>query len=183
MAATVESTYPASLRESECRATCSPNSSAARRAASMAAGCGPPVLVDLVPGRTGERLLARPAAETVSSLAQQQDVDGQVVQGAVRVREVPRAGRDGRGLRPSLGPVPPPAIVVMPAASASCTCEGEMRWTWVSMPPAVRMRPSPETTSVDGPMRRAGWDAVGDVGFPARPMPQTIPSRIPTSAR
>ncbi len=41
MAARVDSTKPASLRLSECSATCRPQSSAARRAASMAAGVEP----------------------------------------------------------------------------------------------------------------------------------------------
>ena len=53
---------------------------------------------------------------------------------------------------PVAGPVPPPIMVVTPEASASSICCGQMKWMWLSMPPAVRMRPSPATTSVDAPM-------------------------------
>ena len=59
-------------------------------------------------------------------------------------------------LVPSAGPVPPPITVVMPAASATGICCGAMRWTWLSMPPAVRIRPLPAITSVDGPITRPG---------------------------
>ncbi|CAM5638063.1 hypothetical protein SALBM135S_02933 [Streptomyces alboniger] len=42
-------------------------------------------------------------------------------------------------LLPSAGPVPPPKSVVTPEAGASpSTMVGEMKWMWVSMPPAVR---------------------------------------------
>ncbi len=53
---------------------------------------------------------------------------------------------------PVAGPVPPPTIVVMPDASASSTCCGQMKWMWLSTPPAVRILPSPAMTSVPGPM-------------------------------
>jgi hypothetical protein len=46
-------------------------------------------------------------------------------------------------LVPAAGPVPPPIIVVMPDISASSTCCGQMKWMWLSIPPAVRMWPSP----------------------------------------
>ncbi len=67
---------------------------------------------------------------------------------------------------PSAGPVPPPISVVIPEASASSTICGQMKWTWQSIPPAVRIRPSPAMISVLGPIRSAGFDAVGDVGVP-----------------
>ena len=54
------------------------------------------------------------------------------------------------------GPVPPPPSVVSPVARASTICDGEIRCTWVSMPPAVRILPSPEITSVDGPICSSG---------------------------
>lgn len=56
---------------------------------------------------------------------------------------------------PSAGPVPPPIRVVTPAASASRICSGQMKWTWVSTPPAVRILPLPAMTSVSGPMRKS----------------------------
>ncbi|CAM5473660.1 hypothetical protein STENM36S_07924 [Streptomyces tendae] len=60
-------------------------------------------------------------------------------------------------LLPSAGPVPPPMRVVMPDARASSTAPGAMKWTWVSMPPAVTILPLPAMISVSGPMTRSGW--------------------------
>ena len=54
-------------------------------------------------------------------------------------------------LVPVAGPVPPPISVVSPAESASSTSWGQMKWMWLSMPPAVTMRPSPAMTSVEAP--------------------------------
>ena len=79
--------------------------------------------------------------------------------------------RNARGLGvqvvarvPSDGPVPPPMSVVMPAATAWSTIRGQTKCTWQSIPPAVRMRPSPAMMSVDGPISRSGSHAIGDVG-------------------
>ena len=55
-------------------------------------------------------------------------------------------------LVPAAGPVPPPSIVVTPDISASSICCGQMKWMWLSKPPAVRILPSPAITSVPGPM-------------------------------
>ena len=52
---------------------------------------------------------------------------------------------------PVAGPVPPPSIEVTPDISASSICCGQMKWMWVSKPPAVRILPSPAITSVPGP--------------------------------
>ena len=52
---------------------------------------------------------------------------------------------------PVAGPVPPPSIEVTPLISASSICCGQMKWMWVSKPPAVRILPSPAMTSVPGP--------------------------------
>ncbi len=46
-------------------------------------------------------------------------------------------------LVPVAGPVPPPIMVVTPLISASSICCGQMKWMWVSIPPAVRIMPSP----------------------------------------
>ena len=77
---------------------------------------------------------------------------------------------------PVAGPVPPPIIVVMPAAIASSTCCGQMKWMWLSMPPAVRILPSPAITSVPGPMTMStsGWTS----GLPALPIPAMRPFAI-----
>jgi hypothetical protein len=51
---------------------------------------------------------------------------------------------------PCAGPVPPPSIEVTPDISASSICCGQMKWIWLSMPPAVRILPSPAMISVPG---------------------------------
>ena len=83
-------------------------------------------------------------------------------------------------LVPAAGPVPPPSIEVTPDISASSTCCGQMKWMWVSKPPAVRILPSPAIASVPGPMMMvtSGWMS----GLPALPMAWTLPSLMPTSA-
>ncbi len=85
-------------------------------------------------------------------------------------------------IEPSVGPVPPPATVVVPAASAICSICGPTMWTWVSIVPAVRISPLPAATSVQGPMTRAGSTPPIVSGLPALPMPTMRPSRTPTSA-
>ena len=81
---------------------------------------------------------------------------------------------------PCAGPVPPPSIEVTPDISASSTCCGQMKWMWVSKPPAVRILPSPAITSVPGPitMLTLGWMS----GLPALPMAAMRPPLRPTSA-
>ena len=81
---------------------------------------------------------------------------------------------------PWAGPVPPPNMVVTPLISASSICCGAMKWMWASMPPAVRILPSPAMASVEGPMMMVtpGWVS----GLPALPMAAMRPSRRPTSA-
>ena len=65
---------------------------------------------------------------------------------------------------PVAGPVPPPMNVVTPLAIASYACCGQMKWTCVSMPPAVRIRPSPAIASVVTPTTIPGVTPRHDVG-------------------
>ncbi|CAM5262631.1 hypothetical protein SHIRM173S_04629 [Streptomyces hirsutus] len=89
---------------------------------------------------------------------------------------------------PSAGPVPPPIRVVTPEASASWIWLGHRKCTCVSTPPAVRMRPFPEITSVSGPTTKS--DARGSSlgrgdmvsGLYALPIAWIRPSRSPMSA-
>jgi hypothetical protein len=67
-------------------------------------------------------------------------------------------------LVPSAGPVPPAIQVVMPDPSASGIWVGEMRWTWQSTPPAVRIIPLPAMISVGRTDHQVGVDAVHDLG-------------------
>src|SRR6185295_12818841 len=71
-------------------------------------------------------------------------------------------------------------IEVSPDISASSICCGQMKWMWLSKPPAVRIFPSPAMTSVPGPttMVTSGWIS----GLPALPMAAIMPSLIATSA-
>ena len=85
-------------------------------------------------------------------------------------------------LVPSAGPVPPPISVVTPAARATGICCGAIRCTWLSMPPAVRIRPLPARISVDGPMTSSGVTPSMVSGLPALPRATIRPSRTPTSA-
>ena len=50
------------------------------------------------------------------------------------------------------------------------------------MPPAVRIRCSPEIASVEVPVVRPGVTPSMVDGLPALPMPTILPSRMPTSA-
>ncbi len=84
-------------------------------------------------------------------------------------------------LEPSDGPVPPPPIVVIPVETASTTCDAESRCTWLSTPPAVRIRPSPATTSVEAPITSCGCTPSLMSGLPARPRATMRPPRMPTS--
>ena len=83
-------------------------------------------------------------------------------------------------LVPAEGPVPPPSMEVTPDISACSICCGQMKWMWLSKPPAVRILPSPAITSVPGPMTMVtpGWMS----GLPALPMAAMRPSLMPTSA-
>ena len=57
---------------------------------------------------------------------------------------------------PVAEPVPPPINVVMPEATATSICCGQMKWMCVSMPPAVQIFPSPAMISVAGPITSRG---------------------------
>ena len=85
-------------------------------------------------------------------------------------------------LVPVAGPVPPPTNVVTPLASAVKICWGEMKWMCVSMPPAVRMSPSPAIASVVTPTTMPGETPAITSGLPALPMPAMRPRLMPTSA-
>ena len=83
---------------------------------------------------------------------------------------------------PVAGPVPPPTSVVSPALIASATICGQMRWMWLSSPPAVTIFPSPAITSVAAPMTMPEVTPAMRSGLPALPMATMRPSRMPMSA-
>jgi hypothetical protein len=73
-------------------------------------------------------------------------------------------------------------MVVIPLASASVMISGQIRCTWQSIAPAVRILPLPLMISVLGPITRSGCTPSVVSGLPARPMATMRPSRTPTSA-
>jgi len=79
---------------------------------------------------------------------------------------VPGAGVQVVAKVPCEGPVPPPSIEVTPDINECSICCGQMKWMWLSNPPAVRIFPSPAMMSVPGPitMGHAGLD-VGIAGL------------------
>ena len=183
IAASVSSTKPASLSVSVWIATCTPVASATRRQASIAAGRGAPVLVQLEAARRRPRSCSHSAScGDGVALAEQRDVDRPGSSASSIRARCQAPGVTVVALVPSAGPVPPPMIVVMPAASASSTICGQIRWTWQSIAPAVRILPLPAMISVDGPMTRSGWTPSMVSGLPALPMPTMRPSRMPMSA-
>lgn len=78
---------------------------------------------------------------------------------------------------PHTGPNSWPMTVVTPEASEASMMRGESRWTWVSTAPAVAIMPSPETIEVPVPTTTSTPSSVS--GFPARPIEQIRPSRMP----
>ena len=82
---------------------------------------------------------------------------------------------------PVAEPVPPPISVVMPEAMATSICCGQMKWMWVSMPPAVQILPSPAMISVPGPMTSRGSTPAWVSGLPDLPTATIRPSRMPMS--
>ena len=179
-AATVSSTKPDSLSVSEWIATCTSIFSATDRQTSIALGVVPQSSCSLRPIAPALTIsTSGPAAEALPFPKKPRFIGRPSAASSIR------AICHGPGVQvvaevPAAGPVPPPSIVVTPECSASSTCCGQMKWMWLSMPPAVTMRFSPAITSVPGPttMSTPGWMS----GLPALPMAWMRPSRSPMSA-
>ena len=141
--------------------TCTSCSSATEAAVDRG-GSGAPVLVQLERAGAGADLLDQRRGREALPLPGKPMLMGSASQ-ACSIR----AMCQGPGVQvvaavPVAGPVPPPIKVVTPDISASSTCCGQMKWIWASMPPAVRILPSPAMISVPGPMTMV--DAGLDVG-------------------
>ena len=178
----VSSTKPASFSVSVWIATCTSLSSATPRQQSIAAGVVPQSSCSFSPqapaatcsrSGSGSELLPlpkKPRLTGYSSAASSMRARFQ----APGVQVVARV--------PCAGPVPPPSSVVTPLVSAVSMSCGQMKWMWLSIPPAVQIIPSPATTSVPGPITRAASTPSCRPGLPALPMPAIRPSRIAMSA-
>ena len=81
---------------------------------------------------------------------------------------------------PVAGPVPPPSMVVTPLERASSICCGQMKWMWLSMPPAVTIIPSAAMISVPGPITMSTPGCTS--GLPALPIFAMRAPRKPMSA-
>ena len=174
-AAMVSSTKPNSFNVSVWIITCTSNRSATDRQQSIAAG--------VVPQSSCSFSAAAPARTISSSAAGREALP---LPAKPRLTGRPsaacnmRARWNGPGVQvvaavPVAGPVPPPNRVVTPEASASSISCGQMKWICASMPPAVRILPSPAMISVPGPMTMVtfGWMS----GLPALPIAAMRPSR------
>ena len=178
----VDSTNPASLSVSVWTAAWTPAASQTRKQASMAAGVEPQSSWSLKPAAPARSCSHSPSSETVFPLPSRAKLTGQ----SSRAASI-RARFQGPGVTvvarvPSAGPVPPPMTVVTPEASETSRICGQIRWTWQSMAPAVRIFPFPAIISVDGPITRPGVTPSIVSGLPALPMAAMRPSRTPTSA-
>ena len=179
-AAIESSTKPLSLSVSVWMATCVSVTSAIVRQLSMAAGVVPQSSCSFRPmapaaiccvsasGRLALPLPMKPRfiGKASAAISMRWMLVGPGVQVVAKV--------------PVAGPVPPPNIVVTPDISASSICCGQMKWMWVSMPPAVTIMPSPAMISVPGPMTMStpGWVS----GLPALPMAAMRLPLMPMSA-
>jgi len=182
IASSVLRTYPASLRVSVWIAACTPDASHTRRQASIAAGVEPQSSCSLNPPAPARSCSHMASSETVFPLPSNRMFTGQgSIASSIRAR-CQGPGVTVVALVPSAGPVPPPISVVMPAPSASSTICGQIRWTWQSIAPAVRILPLPAITSVQGPITRSGCTPAMVSGLPALPSATIRPSRMPTSA-
>ncbi len=182
MAARVSSTKPASFNVSVWMASWAPLDSHTVRQASMAAGVAPQsswILKPTTPARSWSRI---ESVLTVLPLPSSPMLTGEKSSASKMRARCQAPGVIVVALVPSAGPVPPPTKVVIPDASASSTSCGQTKWTWASMPPAVRILPLPAMISVSGPMTRRGWTPSIVSGLPALPIAVTRPSRMPMSA-
>ena len=135
-AAMESSTKPDSFSVSVWMVTCTSSPSATPRQQSMAAGVRAPVLVQLQADGAGADLLEQALGPRGVALAGEAEVQREVVHRlAASAPGSTRPGVQVVALVPVAGPVPPPIHVVMPLASASSACCGQMKWMWVSMPP------------------------------------------------
>ena len=179
-AATVFSTKPLSFSVSVWIITCTSYLSATDRQQSIAAGVVP---------QSSCSFSEQAPPSTISSSAAGSDAlplpDRPIFIGKASNDWIMRARCHGPGVQvvasvPCAGPVPPPSIVVMPDISASSICCGQMKWICASMPPAVRILPSPAMISVPGPMMMVTPACVS--GLPALPIAAMRPSLRPISA-
>jgi hypothetical protein len=149
-AASVVSTKPDSLSVSVWIATCTSISSATVRQQSMAAGVVPQSSCSLRPMAPARTCSRSGFGQASVALAEEAEVHREGLGRLEHALDVPGPGVQVVAKVPVAGPVPPPSMVVTPDISASSICCGQMKWMWLSMPPAVTIMPSPAMISVPG---------------------------------
>mmetsp|Transcript_38964 Transcript_38964/g.99650 ORF Transcript_38964/g.99650 Transcript_38964/m.99650 type:complete len:233 (+) Transcript_38964:1193-1891(+) len=181
-AATLLSRQQLSFRVSVWMVTAMSSSSATVRQQSMAAGVVPQSSCSLRPTAPAAMMSRSPSGLLVFPFPVKPKFMGMLSVALSMALMWMGAGVQVVALVPVVGPVPPPSSVVRPLVRASVVICGQMKWTCVSMPPAVSISPSPAMTSVLTPTTSAGSTPAMVSGFPALPMPQMKPSLTPTSA-
>ena len=170
-AAIVVSTKPDSFSVSVWIATCTSISSATDRQLSMAAGVVPQSSCSFRPMAPASTCSSSAAGQAGVALAEEAEVHREARRPPAACEcDVPRPRRAGGGVGAG-GRAGAAAEHGGDAAdiSASSICCGQMKWMWVSMPPAVTIMPSPAMTSVPGADRR--WSTPGWMsGLPALPI-------------
>ena len=166
---TVSSSSPDSLRPSVCRQTATSNASAVASVASM-------ILADAPQSSCTFRPIAPDA------IARSANPGTSVRAEACNPRFTGRRSNASKVRSMRHGGSSNPAVtnVVTPADSATGTSRGLNRCTCESIAPGVRIRPWHGIGHVPGPIVRSMPSVMS--GFPARPMPTTRPSLMPTSA-
>ena len=142
---------------------------------------GAPVFVKLQTAGAGLDLVLERLGHAAVALAEDAHVDGQAFECLEHPHDVPGPGVQVVAHVPVAEPVPPPISVVMPEAMATSICCGQMKWMWVSMPPAVQILPSPAMISVPGPITSRGSTPDWVSGLPALPTATIRPARMPMS--
>ena len=123
----------------------------------MAAGVVPQSSCSFRPMRAGANLLAQRLGVERVALAEKAEVQRERLGRFEHPPDVPRARRAGGGV--GAGRRTGAAADERRDAASGTRREsgcGEMKWMCVSMPPAVRIRPSPAITSVAAPITRPG---------------------------
>mmetsp|Transcript_21341 Transcript_21341/g.44955 ORF Transcript_21341/g.44955 Transcript_21341/m.44955 type:complete len:235 (+) Transcript_21341:473-1177(+) len=183
IAAMLSSTNPLSLSVSVWIVTATSCSSANPRQASMAEGVVPQSSCSLKPAAPASKQSLRTLASEVLPFPLNPKFMGIPSVALSIISNWVGAGVQVVAEVPAEGPVPPPNMVVNPEAMASSNCWGQMKWTWVSMPPAVRMSFSPAITSVVAPTTMFSSTTPSIMsGFPAFPIPTMRLPLMPMSA-
>ena len=157
-----------------CSATCTSCSSATRSAVSSARVCAPMSSCTLKPHAPPSTSASTSGAGSEEEpRARKPMLTGQ----ASKALNACRSAQGELTPTPQTGPNSWPMIVVTPEASEASMMRGESRCTWVSMAPAVAIRPSPET--IVGAGADDHLDAVQGVRVPGPADGGIRPSRTP----